>query len=138
MPEPSESDADYGGTRAAIRLENETGVQAYAPLEEVRGVMESTGYPPERIRYVKGKVEETIPAAAPDRIALLRLDTDWYQSTRHELVHLFPRLSSGGVLIVDDYGQWKGSRLATDEYFSQNAFRIFLARIDSGRIAVKQ
>jgi len=139
MPEPLERDADYSGTSAQARLENETGVQAYAPLTEVRRVMESTEYPHEKIRYVEGNVEETIPAEAPDCIALLRLDTDWYESTRHELIHLFPCLSTtGGVLIVDGYGEWKGSRLATDEYFSQNAIKVFLVRIESGRIAVKQ
>ena len=63
-----------------------------------------------------GPVEETLPAAAPERIALLRLDTDWYESTRHELEHLYPRLSTGGVLIVDDYGHWDGARRAVDEY----------------------
>jgi hypothetical protein len=138
MPEPSEKDADFGGTAAGLRLQKESGVQAYAPLGEVRNVMESTGYPPQKIRYVVGKVEETLPAAAPDRIALLRLDTDWYESTRCELVHLFPRLSTGGVLIVDDYGEWKGCRLAADEYFSKNATRIFLVRAEYARVAVKQ
>ena len=54
--------------------------------------------------FVKGKVEDTIPGTIPDRIALLRLDTDFYESTYYELCHLYPRLSSGGVLILDDYG----------------------------------
>ena len=138
MPEPSDKDADYSGTSARMRLEKETNVQAYAPLKEVERMMASTGYPSERIRYIQGKVEDTIPATAPDRIALLRLDTDWYESTLHELTHLFPRLSTGGVLIIDDYGQWAGCRSATDEYFSQNGIRILLARAELGRIAVKQ
>ena len=47
-----------------------------------------------------GPVEETVPSQAPDSLALLRLDTDWYESTRHELEHLYPRLVDGGVLIV--------------------------------------
>ncbi|HYW73193.1 MAG TPA: TylF/MycF/NovP-related O-methyltransferase, partial [Pyrinomonadaceae bacterium] len=81
---------------------------------------------------------ETIPAQAPDQIALLRLDTDWYQSTRHELTHLFPRLAPGGVLIIDDYGHWQGARRAVDEYFETNSVRILLHRIDyTGRIGVK-
>jgi O-methyltransferase len=77
---------------------------------------------------VKGKVEDTIPANIPERIALLRLDTDFYRSTRHELEHLYPRLERGGVLIIDDYGAYVGARQATDEYFASRPF--LLNRID--------
>ncbi|HSR89761.1 MAG TPA: TylF/MycF/NovP-related O-methyltransferase, partial [Gemmatimonadales bacterium] len=78
------------------------------------------------------------PDAAPSTISLLRLDTDWYESTRHELTHLFPRLSPGGVLIIDDYGHWQGARKATDEYFARHSVRMLLNRIDyTGRIGVK-
>ena len=87
---------------------------------------------------MKGKVEDTVPAQAPESIALLRLDTDWYASTRHELQHLYPRLATGGVLIVDDYGHWQGCRQAVDEYFASDPARPLLARIDyTGRMAVK-
>jgi O-methyltransferase len=83
-------------------------------------------------------VEDTIPGNAPDRISILRLDTDWYESTRHELEHLFPRLAKGGVLIIDDYGHWKGARQAVDEYLETQGIRLLLNRIDyTGRIAVK-
>jgi len=138
MPEPSEKDFDYNKTPAGAFLETDAGVQAYAPLDQVKKMMRSTGYPSHKICYVVGKVEDTLPAKAPDRIALLRLDTDWYESTRHELIHLFPRLSIGGVLIIDDYGSWEGCRLATDEYFAQANIKILLIRTDRGRIAVKQ
>ena len=85
-----------------------------------------------------GDVEETLPARAPERLALLRLDTDWYESTRHELRHLYPRLASGGVLIVDDYGHWDGARRAVDEYFASEAEPVLLHRTDyTGRVAVK-
>ena len=74
----------------------------------------------------------------PDRIALLRLDTDWYASTKHELEHLYPRLEPGGVLIIDDYGHWPGARQAVDEYLAEHGISLLLGRIDnSGRIAVK-
>jgi O-methyltransferase len=100
--------------------------------------MASTGYDKQKVHFHQGKVELTIPAAAPDQIALLRLDTDWYESTRHELEHLYPRLSPGGILIIDDYGHWSGARKATDEYIEKYAPSLFLARIDyTGRIAVK-
>jgi hypothetical protein len=111
---------------------------ALAPIDEVRNNMATTGYPAELIRYVQGPVEETLPDHAPDAIAVLRLDTDWYSSTKHELVHLFPRLSPGGILIIDDYGDWEGARQAVDEYFAKAAIPIFLHRIDhTGRIAVR-
>ena len=70
------------------------------------------------------------PRTRPSALALLRLDTDWYESTRHELVHLYPRLSDGGVLIVDDYGHWEGARRAVDEYFGEQAEPLLLNRID--------
>jgi hypothetical protein len=105
---------------------------------QVRATLEATGYPPERLHIAKGPVEETLPEHAPGTLALLRLDTDWYASTRHELEHLYPRLSDGGVLIVDDFGHWDGARRAVEEYFSGQAAPLLLNRIDyTGRIAVK-
>jgi hypothetical protein len=141
MPQPSEADRTHQGEPARDILARESRetslVWALATLDGVKHLMEASGYPGE-IVFVPGKVEDTIPARAPDQIALLRLDTDWYESTRHELVHLYPRLSQGGVLIVDDYGHWQGARLATDQYISEHKCRILLNRIDyTGRIAVK-
>lgn len=106
--------------------------------QAVRDVVLPSGYPRERLHFVRGPVEETLPRHAPERLALLRLDTDWYESTRHELIHLYPRLSSAGVLIVDDYGHWEGARRAVDEYFGSQAPPLLLNRIDyTARIAVK-
>ena len=103
----------------------------------VRQNMAFTGYPDDRVHYVAGAVEETLPQFAPAQIALLRLDTDWYESTRHELVHLFPRLSPGGVLIIDDYGHWRGARRAVDEYLAAHRVPLLLNRIDyTGRMGI--
>jgi hypothetical protein len=83
-------------------------------------------------------VEETLPERAPDRIAVLRLDTDWYESTKHEMEQLYPRLSPGGVLLLDDYGHYEGARRAVDEYLAARGERLLLNRIDyTGRVAVK-
>lgn len=143
MTQPGAMDVDYIGTPGSKAFKDkQTGPDSstfcYAPLDGVKRLLGSTGYPEQRIHYVQGKVEETLPAQAPEKIALLRLDTDWYESTKHELEHLFPRLVPGGVLIIDDYGHWKGSKQAVDEYFSQGQAPILLNRIDySGRVAVK-
>ncbi len=141
MSPPSARDARYDGTTAAeLMAVGGPGARvfAYASLDDVKANLASTGYPVERIHYVQGRVEETLPAVAPERICMLRLDTDWYESTRHEFVHLYPRLATNGVLIIDDYGHWRGSQQATDEYFSQLHPAPFLNRIDySGRLAIK-
>jgi hypothetical protein len=142
MPAPTVRDTQFDGQRAAdvlARSPRESHVWAVAGLEEVERNLRSTGYPQERTRFVVGPVEETIPGTIPAAIAILRLDTDWYVSTRHELFHLFPRMSTGGVLIVDDYGHWRGSKQATDEYFSQYPVPPDLVPIDyTGVLAVKR
>lgn len=141
MTQPTDIDRSYDGSLAAEQLRNTvqgTGVWCEASLDEVRANLLSTNYPAAKIRFVSGPVEKTIPDTMPSTIALLRLDTDWYESTRHELLHLYPKLVSGGILIVDDYGHWQGSRRAVDEYFAASGNRIFLHRVDyTGRLAVK-
>jgi predicted O-methyltransferase YrrM len=144
MPPPTNADIrhDTGEEAAAIlaRTPKRDGeyMWAMAALDLVRQNVRSTGYPDELISYHAGDVEQTVPAHAPDVISLLRLDTDWYQSTKHELVHLYPRLASGGILIVDDYGFWRGARKATDEYLAESQANLFLSRIDdTGRIGVR-
>lgn len=110
----------------------------FSPLSEVEKNMFSTGYPRNNIIFAKGKVEETIPRTIPDQIALLRLDTDWYESTCHELNCLFPLLSVNGVLIIDDYGHYAGAKEAVDKYFKKNNIPILLNRIDyTGRLGIK-
>jgi O-methyltransferase len=109
-----------------------------AARDAVERNLRSTGYPFERFHIVEGDVTMTLSKRAPDAIALLRLDTDWYASTRHELEQLYPRLVSGGVLIIDDYGYWRGARKATDEFLASLRLRPLLQRIDyTGRICVK-
>lgn len=107
-------------------------------LDLVKAVVEATGYPVDRLHFVQGDVMTTIPEMVPEQFALVRLDTDWYDSTRHEMIHLYPRLEQGGVLIIDDYGEWDGCRKAVDEYFAERGSPLLLSRIDRGcRMAVK-
>ena len=143
MPPPTENDVDIAGGTAENLLacsnkETDESVWCCATLDGVKKALNSTGYPSERVHFIKGMVEQTIPQFVPGKIALLRLDTDWYESTKHEMEHLFPRLEKGGVLIIDDYGHWQGARKAVDEYIEKNEVKILLNRIDyTGRIAVK-
>lgn len=136
MSAPTDADVDTKGRKADAIMSRLDFIAI--GLEEVRRNIQSTGYPDARVRYVQGKVEDTIPDTVPEKIALLRLDTDWYESTLHEMQHLWPRLVPGGVLVLDDYGEWLGARKAVDEYFAQNNINVLLHRTDPGcRFAVK-
>jgi len=143
MTAPTAEDLDFRGSPASGRFAeradgDQTSDWCRAGIRTVRASLALTGYPTDRLHFVPGMVEETIPAAAPESIALLRLDTDWYVSTRHELEHLWPRLISGGICIIDDYGHWKGSRQAVDEYLAEHDLRVFMHRLDyTGRLVVK-
>jgi hypothetical protein len=142
MPPPSERDTRRRDERTAAELLAEESpensmVWAVATLDDVQDGMGKVGYPGERVHFVKGKVEDTIPEHAPEQISILRLDTDWYESTKHELEHLYPRLASGGVLLLDDYGYWEGAREAVDEFLDATGERLLLMRMASGRLAVK-
>lgn len=134
MTEPTPDDVDFRGRTPQDHLKTwgvgRMNEMALCSVEQVRHNVFTTPYPQDKFVFVKGPVEQTIPATIPDRIALLRLDTDWFESTRHELIHLFPRLARGAVLIVDDYGFWSGARKAVDEYFRANGVAMLLNRID--------
>ena len=143
MTEPGPHDVALTGETAKSllaqrdRTEDDL-VWCYAPVERVAKALRLTGYPTGLLHLIPGRVEETLATAAPERIALLRLDTDWYESTRQEMDVLFPRLARGGVLIIDDYGHWQGARRAVDEYVNSHQLKLLLHPIDyTGRIAVK-
>lgn len=121
MTKPTEHDVDASGVPAQIRYDASMAVDhnewCFATLEDVRKNVLSTGYPEDRCHFVKGDVLDTIPYDGLGDIAILRLDTDWYESTLHELKWLYPMLKMSGILIVDDYGCWRGCKKAVDEYF---------------------
>jgi O-methyltransferase len=150
QPPPSDRDVTFKGGRPTARWRQATNqgvldpgalpeeLRAYASLDEARANVYSTGYPQDRFVFVKGKVEDTLPESAPGQIAILRLDTDWYESTYHELQTLFPLVSERGVIILDDYGFWEGARTAVDQYLREQDVELLLHRIDdSGRMAIK-
>ena len=149
LTEPSEKDVSINNefrnadvVMNTWKVHNRDGVNTwcYCPLEQVVSDFLQIDYPFHRINFIKGDVRESllIKDNIPDKIAVLRLDTDWYESTYHELVHLFPKLVTGGVIIIDDYGHWKGAREAVDKYFKEQGVQILLNRIDyTGRIGIK-
>lgn len=143
MSEPTPADISIGGTKAtdkfsSTKMSDDSSDWCFSSLDEVTANVFNVGYPQEKIHFIEGKVEETIPKTVPSEIALLRLDTDWYESTKHEMIHLFPLLKKGGVLIIDDYGHWEGAKKAIDEYLSENKINILLNRVDyTGRVALK-
>ena len=144
MSEPTDRDNSSLGHAKDIFSRAKKGEQhvdwCYASLEEVQENVARSSYPFEKFKFVKGRVEDTIPNNVPDKISLLRIDTDWYESTRHEMEHLFPLLVRGGVFICDDYGLWHGAQQAVDEYLAR-LDEPFLLTVDSstGRaIGVRQ
>jgi len=136
MSEPTEDDIDNKGRRAKDRLLKEnklaSNVWAYSDLKQVQQNIQTVNSQNLIINYIEGKVEETLihEKNLPDKIAILRLDTDWYESTKTELEILLPRVSKNGIVIIDDYGHWKGCKKAVDEYIEKNTRPIFLSRID--------
>lgn len=144
MTPPTQHDVENHTGRTAQDLlkasGRETGrnVWCIASEEDVTANLQTTGYPSEMLTIRKGDVVQTLKQDLPERIALLRLDTDWYESTEAELQHLYPRLVSGGVCIIDDYGYWRGARKAVDEYFHAHSIHALVHKIDfTGRIFIK-
>ena len=143
MANPSEHDENIFNQKAILELkkikkeENKKDIWAFSSINYVDQNILKTGVAKKNIVYVKGLVENTLAEKKPNEISLLRLDTDFYESTKIELETLYPLLVKGGILIVDDYGHWKGCKKAVDEFF-QNKKDIFFQQIDySGIIGVK-
>ena len=143
MSAPTAEDLSHsGGDASATYRERVRGDHVdwvYASLEDVRGSFEKAGLLDSSVVFVKGKVEDTLSDKRnlPGDIALLRLDTDFYESTKKELEVLYPKLVPGGVMIVDDYGHWRGARKAVDEYFAGTHH--LMMRIDyTARMMIKR
>jgi O-methyltransferase len=143
MSAPTAADTTHAGEDADAtfreRMREDHVDWVYASLDDVRESFRRERLLDDQVVFVKGKVEDTLADKrnVPEKIALLRLDTDFYESTRAELEILYPRLISGGVLIVDDYGHWRGARKAVDEYFK--GAPMLWSRIDyTARMTVKK
>ncbi len=135
MTEPGDNDR-ISSTGQAVSERWEEGWWAVSP-GMVEANLKKTGYPMEKFRFVEGDVCETLKISRPEAVSLLRLDTDWYESTRFELEILYPLLKEKGVLIIDDYGHFSGSRLAVDEYFANRTLPLLQRSDYTGRLALK-
>ena len=141
-PTANDVEATTGQLAEQLMASTEVGdgnnVWAYATQQDVIANLTTTGYEINQFKLVKGDVAQTLQTDVPESIAILRLDTDWYESTKVGLEILYPRLAIGGVCILDDYGHWVGARKAVDDYFAAVGHRPFMHPIDySGRVFIK-
>jgi len=144
MTDPTEADVEAGTgvTASSMLAQTSVGdgsnVWCVARRSDVEENVFSTAYPRDMFTFVEGDVTQTLLTDVPDQLAILRLDTDWYESTAKSLEVLYPRLVVGGVCILDDYGHWLGARTAVDEYFAAHGPRPYMHPIDySGRVFIK-
>jgi O-methyltransferase len=140
LTEPGEKDVGmYNGLSSPQAVYNEwnrhnvgnINTMCYCPLETVMNDLYKTNYPLYKLHFIKGDVRETLlnKNYIPEKIAVLRLDTDWYDSSKIELETMFQYLVPGGVLILDDYGWWKGQKDATDEFFKGTKYQYLITRV---------
>jgi hypothetical protein len=144
MTQPTSYDKKIGGTVTAQQMLDKTSkstsenIWAYATLQEVRkNVLGNTTFPESRIKFIVGDVAQTLLAETPSQIALLRLDTDWYESTLIELQTLFKYVAPGGLVVIDDYGHWEGSKKATDEFLKTSGLHPLMFSIGPSRVFLK-
>jgi O-methyltransferase len=129
-------DTPFQGSLEEIK--ESSGMDFSVDLDDVKRVMRETGYPFENVVFNVGRVEETIPQSQIDRISLLRLDTDWYDSTKFQLEELYDKVVPNGVVIFDDYGFWKGHKKAADEFLEKRNIKPLMMRNDwSCRLFIK-
>jgi hypothetical protein len=106
-------------------------------LQEVQELFERLDIMSQTV-FVKGLFQNTLPSEAPDQIAFLHMDGDWYESTMTILLNLWDRVSQGGIVQVDDYGDWEGCRRAFDEFVEARGITLMRHSIDGGAIWVRK
>jgi O-methyltransferase len=99
-------------------------------LEEVKANFERYGLLDGKVRFLKGWFCDTLPTAPIERLSVLRLDGDMYQSTMDALVNLYPKLSKGGYAIIDDYGAIDACRQAVNDYRATNGIIEDICNVD--------
>ncbi len=113
-------------------IDDNTNNWCYTSLENVQNTLNKTGYNNEYLHYICGDVCETlqINENIPEKISLLRLDTDWYESTKKELETLFDKVVKNGLIIFDDYYLWNGQQKAVNDYFKNNNLNYNVIKIN--------
>ena len=104
------------------KTDKNTSKWCYCSIKNVKNQVYKTQYPKDKLHFIKGDVMETLleEKNIPNKIKILRLDTDWYKSSKIELEKLYHKVVDGGIVILDDYFHWNGQRRATDEFFQEN------------------
>ena len=131
LPAPSENDPDY---EAAVKWTGE----CRGTLEDVKSLFDDLRMTTERLRFVPGLFQDTLPQTSTGTTALAHLDGDWYESTLTCLKAVWPNLSVGGILQLDDYGTWQGCRTATDEFFAKSKDAVSMESLDDSAIVLRR
>ena len=121
---------DVKNTWKSQIIDSNTNRWCYTPLDKVKMRLLLLGYPTENLHYIVGDVMQTLKMFVPEKIAMLRLDTDWYESSKIELEMMYDRVVPGGLIIFDDYYHWDGQRRAVDEFFQQRGINVEIIKID--------
>jgi len=128
MTPPTEADVDLNGFTANHLMQQNSDVKCISNLDEVQAnISNNTKIQPIHIHYHVGDIMQN--KVYPDKIAILRLDTDWYESTAFELANFYDKVVPGGAVIIDDYGHWMGCKRAVDEFLTKHP-EIEMKRID--------
>jgi hypothetical protein len=109
-------------------------LQQGTQLDEVKTNFERYGLLDGQVKFIQGFFHDTLPSAPVDKIAILRADGDLYDSTFAILESLYPRVSSGGYVIIDDYYSFQECRLAVSEYLRTNNSQVDLVQIDNDAV----
>jgi hypothetical protein len=118
-------------------IDEKTNGWCYTPLEQVKNLLNSTGYDKDKLHYIIGDVMETLKdkTTIPEKIAILRLDTDWYESSKYELEQMYDNVVTGGIIIFDDYYHWDGQRRATDNFLKSRNINYNFVNIGNSKTA---
>lgn len=99
-------------------------------IDQVKANFEAYGLLDDQVKFLKGWFRDTLPGAPIEKLAVARLDGDMYESTMDGLENLYPKLSQGGFLIVDDYGAVPACKKAVEDYRSKHGITDPIEKID--------
>jgi O-methyltransferase len=142
MTKPTDNDfSNHDKLKAITQFNSNSRIDhnewCFASYDDVQRNFLQAGVLKDDFELIKGDVAETLPKLSVNPIVFLRLDTDWYESTKMELKYLWPLLIVNGVLVVDDYGHWQGSKKAVDEFFQSSPTILFHALDYTSRSGIK-